>query len=416
MRWFVVFCLAFCVTSLILSQELTPEVTPSGVTIHVVRRGESLYTIAQQYEVSLETLISLNALENPNRLAVGQRLLVPAPDSVLAPILPTVTPIFHTVSSGETLFRIALKYEVSLESLAQANNIPNSSLIYVGQQLIIPVTHLSHTTPNLPDFIQSLTVLPQVFVEGKTGSIELTTKESMSVSASFLNRQQNVISLNNGTRHILLIGIPIFTQPNTYNLDISFNSEANTSSFSLPIIVTAGDYTTTNINVSPDQQALLDPSVEQFEISTLEALMSQFSSERLYMGSLGIPAASPMNAPFGTRRSYNGGDVSRYHNGADFASAPGTPVYASANGRIVLADKLNIRGNTVVIEHGWGVYTLYAHLSTITVTLGSPVTVGQVIGTAGSTGRVTGPHLHWEVWVNGVPVDPIQWTQTIFPQ
>ena len=121
-----------------------------------------------------------------------------------------------------------------------------------------------------------------------------------------------------------------------------------------------------------------------------------------------------MNAQYGTRRSYNGGEISSYHSGADFASAPSTPIYAAADGVVVLADSLNIRGNTIVIDHGWGIYTLYAHQTAFNVALGDRVVTGQVIGTAGSTGRVTGPHLHWEVWVNGIPVNPITWTQTFF--
>ena len=80
-----------------------------------------------------------------------------------------------------------------------------------------------------------------------------------------------------------------------------------------------------------------------------------------------------------------------------------------------MADTLNIRGNAVVIDHGWGVYTLYAHMSSILVSLGDIVQTGQVIGLAGTTGRSTGPHLHWEVWVHGVPVNPLQWLQSALP-
>jgi murein DD-endopeptidase MepM/ murein hydrolase activator NlpD len=81
---------------------------------------------------------------------------------------------------------------------------------------------------------------------------------------------------------------------------------------------------------------------------------------------------------------------------------------------VVLADTLNIRGVATVIDHGWGVYTTYSHQSESYVHVGDFVTLGQVIGTVGDSGRVTGAHLHWEVWVGGVSVDPMQWTVQSF--
>jgi murein DD-endopeptidase MepM/ murein hydrolase activator NlpD len=80
----------------------------------------------------------------------------------------------------------------------------------------------------------------------------------------------------------------------------------------------------------------------------------------------------------------------------------------------VFAGSLNVRGKATIIDHGWGVYTGYWHQTEQLVSVGDTVTVGQVIGTIGATGRVTGPHLHWEVWVNGVPVNPMQWVKQSF--
>jgi murein DD-endopeptidase MepM/ murein hydrolase activator NlpD len=101
--------------------------------------------------------------------------------------------------------------------------------------------------------------------------------------------------------------------------------------------------------------------------------------------------------------------VLRVHAGTDFGGVPGTPIFSPAPGRVVLTDTLNVRGVATVIDHGWGVYTGYWHQTERYVQLGDMVTTGQIIGTIGATGRVSGPHLHWEVWVNGVPVDPMQW-------
>ncbi len=82
---------------------------------------------------------------------------------------------------------------------------------------------------------------------------------------------------------------------------------------------------------------------------------------------------------------------------------------------MVFAGQLPIKGNFTVIDHGWGVYTGYAHQAEILVNVGDVVETGQRIGTIGNTGRSVGPHLHWEVWVNGIPVDPIDWVEKNFP-
>mgnify|MGYP005842583137 CR=1 FL=1 len=383
---------------------------PQGVTLHIVQRGDSLYKLSRQYNVTIEAIVVLNALENPNVLKVGQRLLIPSLTATTAPT--PASPLFHTVVSGETLFRIAQRYGVSLVVLAGTNGIADPSLIYVGQRLLIPSSDTATltTSATYPTPIVDVVLQPTLLTEGKTALLRVTTSEPATLSLTAFERTLAPINPT-PLQHIFFIGVPMFTPSGTTSFRITL---ANGQTFDSVVPVVSGGYMTTNINVSAEQQALLSPAVEQFELSLLQELTQRFTTTLYHRGIFSLPAASPMNAPFGTRRSYNGGDVTRYHNGADFASAPGTPVFAAASGNVVLADVLNIRGNTVVIEHGAGVYTLYAHLASLSVTLGQSVTVGQVIGTSGATGRVTGPHLHWELWVNGVAVDPIEWTQTVF--
>lgn len=118
---------------------------------------------------------------------------------------------------------------------------------------------------------------------------------------------------------------------------------------------------------------------------------------------------------FGNRRSYNGSTYDFFHGGLDFCGTVGTELYASATGRVTYTGSLTVRGNVVVIDHGWGVYTAYDHLSEILVNVGDVVQPGQLIGLGGATGRTTGPHLHWEVWVGGVQVNPVEWLQNAYP-
>jgi murein DD-endopeptidase MepM/ murein hydrolase activator NlpD len=117
-----------------------------------------------------------------------------------------------------------------------------------------------------------------------------------------------------------------------------------------------------------------------------------------------VPQAA--NSAFGTRSVFNGQPRSP-HGGADFLSPAGTPVHAPAGGRVLLARDLYYTGNSVVIDHGAGLVSLFAHLSRIDVSDGAAVQTGQVIGLVGATGRVTGPHLHWSVRAGGARVDPL---------
>ena len=135
----------------------------------------------------------------------------------------------------------------------------------------------------------------------------------------------------------------------------------------------------------------------------------------LWQGLFRVPAPGEVTAPFGEARSYNGGPVASWHGGVDLAAPAGGPVLAAAAGRVVLAQKLTVQGNTVVIDHGLGLISAYFHMDAIQVKVGDAVKQGQAVGVVGNTGLSTGPHLHWEIRLGGVPVDPWQWTKRVVP-
>ena len=400
---------------------------------HIVQAGETLRSIADLYGQTVEDLAELNEIENVNQLYVGQELVI-VPDSNALTIAPTPTPIpdsdlptdgeviastvpfVHTVQSGDTLFRIALQYNVELSEIATANDILDPTRIDVGQQLIIPGVELPELALDLPPIITGLDVKPLIFVEGQTGRLAISTQASVTITGQFLERDLSIIPLLDGTQHIILIGIPIFTEAGIYELTLTLTeSNGTVSVVPLNILIASGGYGRQTIEIIDELAELLAPAVEDNEITLITNLTSNVTPDRYFEGSLGLPAAATMNGPFGTIRSYNGGPFDNYHRGADFAGVPGTSVLAAASGQVVLADTLQIRGNTVIIDHGWGVYTLYAHQQALNVVVGDFVQTGQILGTIGSTGRVTGAHLHWEVWVNGVTVDPLQWVSESFP-
>jgi murein DD-endopeptidase MepM/ murein hydrolase activator NlpD len=139
----------------------------------------------------------------------------------------------------------------------------------------------------------------------------------------------------------------------------------------------------------------------------LRRLLSEITPKKFKERELRPPLKRlSISTPFGAKRIINGKRRS-IHWGTDFRAPKGTPVYAALSGKVVLAENLYFTGNTVVIDHGLGIHTLYAHLSEITVKEGQFVKAGQVIGKVGSTGRSTGPHLHFGIYVQGERADPM---------
>ncbi|MGC8710943.1 MAG: peptidoglycan DD-metalloendopeptidase family protein [Leptodesmis sp.] len=151
-----------------------------------------------------------------------------------------------------------------------------------------------------------------------------------------------------------------------------------------------------------------------YEFDQVEAFKKLVTPEKLWRGPFVRPNRGPLTSGYGIRRYYNGVFAKDYyHRGVDYAGATGSPVVAAAPGRVALigrvAQGFKLHGNTIGIDHGQGVTTIYLHLSQIKVKEGDFVQAGQVIGAVGATGGVTGPHLHWGLYVNGLSVDPAPW-------
>jgi murein DD-endopeptidase MepM/ murein hydrolase activator NlpD len=141
------------------------------------------------------------------------------------------------------------------------------------------------------------------------------------------------------------------------------------------------------------------------EAKRLASLFTQ-ATPRAWRGAFHVPVPGAATSSFGRLTVLNGQSRGR-HQGADFRAASGTPVVAPNAGRVVLADDLYFSGNTVVIDHGLGMFSLLAHLSRIDVASGREVARGEVLGASGATGRVTGPHLHWALRLSEFSVDPL---------
>ena len=208
------------------------------------------------------------------------------------------------------------------------------------------------------------------------------------------------------------IGVRADHAPGTYEAEIALLDDAGRTFAQMPasVIVYATGYPVEQIYLEPDASALLDPALAAQEEATRASVFSVVTPERLWEGPFIYPASGPISSPYGIGRSYNGAPVSSFHHGTDFQVDEGAPVVAANSGRVVLAEALPIRGSSVIIDHGAGVFTAYHHLSGFAVAVGQSVATGDLLGYAGMTGLATGPHLHWELIVGGAEVDPVLWT------
>jgi len=153
-----------------------------------------------------------------------------------------------------------------------------------------------------------------------------------------------------------------------------------------------------------------DTAARKQEAALLSQVFQQVTPYRYFKGGFIRPATGRISSGFGKLRTYSSGNQS-VHVGVDIANKTGTPIHAAAAGKVVLSATLRIHGHTVVIDHGWGVLSIYCHLAARSVGVGQYVGQGAVIGAMGKTGLASGTHLHWGVSVQDIRSDPLFWTQ-----
>jgi len=155
--------------------------------------------------------------------------------------------------------------------------------------------------------------------------------------------------------------------------------------------------------------AELKPAAGEMEES--ESFRKNVTDVRHWSEPFRLPLPGCRTSPYGVQRVVNGKPTGNYHAGIDQRGPAGQPVRAIAAGVVRLVRQWNIHGNTVAVDHGQGVGSMYLHLSKFAVAEGAAVKPGDVVGYVGTTGRSTAPHLHWSLYVNGVPVNPAQWVK-----
>jgi murein DD-endopeptidase MepM/ murein hydrolase activator NlpD len=444
------------------------ESTPQG-PVYIVQAGDSLWDIAIRFGVSLEELSQANGIEDPNQLTEGMELVIPGLEGIQGRLVTSV------VGFGESLESLSRRLQVPPETLARLNHIISPTEIYAGYNLVAPESEASLTeyqriiaSPDttllelsalaganpwelirvnnlkgsweplpgdtllwhggeeagpsaLPGAITDVEISP--LYQGRTAEITISTRKAVSFQGSLMGHPLNTFRDEDG-KTIALQGIHAMAEPGLYPLSLQGQLESGARfEFTQNVLVQALDYPFDRpLTVDP---ATIDPAVTQPEDAQWAALAEPVTPRKLWSGKFHLPSPLPEDycletgecwtSSFGNRRSYNGSPYDFFHTGLDIAGGPGTDIIAPAAGVVVFAGPMTVRGNTTLIDHGLGVYSGYMHQSEILVEVGDEVTASQVIGKVGGTGRVEGPHLHWEMWVGGVRVDPIEWLEKVFP-
>ncbi len=253
--------------------------------------------------------------------------------------------------------------------------------------------------------------------QGNIGLVQVQADSIAGARARFLNEMIEFFPVP-GEGFYGLLAVKMEQNPRVYDLSIFawFENEERVT-LNTQVNVTLGAFIRQdNIVIAPDRAYLVDTEVERSELAKLESIFNVVTPQRMW-DETGFQApilGSVFTSPFGAFRIFNGTLQTR-HTGWDIRTTLGVPVIASAGGEVAYAGRMDIRGNVVIIDHGFGVFSTYSHQSQIHVTRGQTVIKGQIIGVTGDTGRSSGPHFHWEIAVNGDFMDSIQFTETWLP-
>jgi murein DD-endopeptidase MepM/ murein hydrolase activator NlpD len=452
---------------LILGFTVQPVSAQASGPVYLVQSGDTLSSIAIRFNISVNDLIAANPSVDPNALAVGQQLVIPGLEGITGVLETEIIPF------GDTLRSLSRRTQVSDEMLVKLNRLVSPSELYVGASLIIPtqaqqaplktritttkgesllelavkqgsdpwslvsVNKLSGTWDSVPgDILYSLTGtgegnatgLPSAFlsasieplplIQGSTEVIRVRVQEGASLSGKLADMPLRFFPANG--EQVALQGVHALLEPGTYPLLLEATfTDGSKQSFEQMMLVTSGGYS--NEDIPLNDPSFIDPAVTEPELKNIIALTTPSTPTRYWADVFVSPATDPncFTSRYGTRRTYkvinSDSETPGFHTGLDFCGGEGLQIFAPAPGVVVFAAPLTVRGNATIIDHGWGVYSGFWHQSQILVNVGDTVEQGQVVGVVGGTGRVTGAHLHWDLWVNGVQVNPLSWLDQAYP-
>ena len=442
---------------------LRPAQAQATYPIYIVEYGDTLSWIAQRFDTTLDQLMTLNNIQPDDMLRPNDRLQIPSLEGMQG-ILTT-----EYVALGSSLTSLSRRSQTDTAVLVKANKLTSPSELFIGREIIMTIqengsymttmpairpgqsfleasvlsgkntwllaemNNLSSPTMGMPmdtyympsaDENGSNLALPGIksivldnlpLTQGDTFLIEVESDQPVMVKADLASIQPAFVDL--GGVQMAYGGIHALTEPGVYPLTMTVTYPNGTEyRFDQLVMINSG-------NFSIDKPLQVDPEsigteAEKAENAKFKEIVLPVTPVQQWDGLWYSPAqdADCIISQFGSRRTYNDDSGVYYHTGLDLGYCKGTDVYAPAGGTVVgvFPDQV-VRGNVIVIDHGLGVYTIYMHLKEILVEQGTVVESGQLIGIIGTTGRSTGPHLHFEVDIQGTPVNPLTWLRRAFP-
>lgn len=464
-----VILILFLIMGLLVSSQPVQAQDASG-PIYVVQPGDSLSSIASRFNVSLDELMAANGIADANQLTAGQQLVIPGldgitgvlsteiinfgdsyrslmrqtqvPDSLFRKLNHVISPSEFYVgvsmilpgqgesqnnkrispTSGESLLEVAVKNNTDIWSLADINSLKGSWDGIPGDTLFSSGESNDAGTTGLPSVFVSAEIRDLPIKQGGTGVIKVKTIPGVTLNGLLVDHLLNFFPDESGNQ-VALQGVHALLEPGVYPLRLDATlPDGSKQSYEQLILIVSGNYPEDPLlYVDP---ATIDPASTEPELQQLISITTPVTSTKLWSGEFISPAiayadSTYFTSRYGNRRTYIGQgtelQVPGFHTGLDFGGGDGLAITSPAAGRVVFAGPWTVRGNATVIDHGWGVYSGFWHQSAIQVQVGDMVEQNQVIGLVGGTGRVTGAHLHWELWVNGIQVDPLDWLIQAYP-
>lgn len=288
------------------------------------------------------------------------------------------------------LLGLALSAALGLGTLAQSVSVPLPLAVIQGSDGL-----------NVEQLFVSLR-------QGAVGLLRLRGENIQDARVLFNNRSFRFIPETTNEWYALVVAdFNLQAREYPYSVLVRLNDE-RTQTLEGRLSIESAGFIRQNFNIPADRAFLADPEVERNEFARLAAVTEVQRSERLWDSSgFRLPIDTEFVSGFGQYRILNQ-SVQTRHTGWDQRAATGTPIGAIAAGEVIFSGQLDIRGNYIMLDHGWGIYSGYAHFSQVFVERGQRIEQGQILGLSGNTGRSQGPHLHWEIivageWVDGVP-------------
>ena len=430
--------------------------------VYIVQSGDTLSSIALQFGVDANELQSINQMSDPNALDVGQRLTIPGLEGIDGVLTS------QTIAFGDSLSTLTRANQLEQADLMTLNRLSSPNEVIAGAKFIIPINEtedplmpaigmpqnltfletaihlgispwllqqenqLSGSWDAIPGeilFTQSesetgngqlaridrVNVYPLPLIQGETTEISVSTSSEKQITGHLEDEELQFFT-EDGITYTSYYGVHALAEVGLFPLQVTTtDTNGNKITYDQLVRIASGGYGNEVVTVGDEY---LDRDAIAEEDAYMAGIFETTSSEKYWDGLFLYPVDQYcINSTFGQRRNYNDGAYYFYHTGMDFGvCAPNLNVYAPAAGKVVMAEALAIKGNAILIDHGWGVFSGYWHLSEFNVEVGDFVESGDLIGLIGDTGRSAGPHLHFEIDIHGTPVNPQTWLTETFPK